>query len=173
MIIIVCMCVCVCVCVYVSFCFIPCFIHVFVEVSFQVVIFNSSAIKFLLFTITSKLFPFLKLISLLGIAWLCMVFICSAKLWKKKQQMSHVMRLRYFSSPQTHSSNALTPPSSGTRCPIFGRTLRLLPYFMCANSEGSGKTAQMLPEPLLVAYVISTIISWAGSNNSMWNAWKF
>ena len=27
---------------------------------------------------------------------------------------------------------------------IFGRTLRLLPFFMCANSEGSGETAQTL-----------------------------
>ena len=36
---------------------------------------------------------------------------------------------------------------------IFGRTLRLLPYFMCANREGSGETARMC-----------TIISWAGSN---------
>ena len=26
---------------------------------------------------------------------------------------------------------------------IFYQTLRLLPYFMCANSEGSGETAQM------------------------------
>ena len=26
---------------------------------------------------------------------------------------------------------------------IFGRTLRLLPYFMCANSEGTGETARM------------------------------
>ena len=33
--------------------------------------------------------------------------------------------------------------TSGARCLIFGRTLRLLPYFMCANSEGSGETAQM------------------------------
>ena len=31
----------------------------------------------------------------------------------------------------------------GVRCLIFGRTLRLLPYFMCANSEGSGETARM------------------------------
>ena len=31
----------------------------------------------------------------------------------------------------------------GARCLIFGRTLRLLPYFMCANSEDSGETAQM------------------------------
>ena len=26
---------------------------------------------------------------------------------------------------------------------VFGRTLRLLPYFMCANGEGSGETARM------------------------------
>ena len=39
---------------------------------------------------------------------------------------------------------------------FFGRTLQLLPYFMCANNEGSGETA-------LVAFVISAIISWAGS----------
>ena len=34
-------------------------------------------------------------------------------------------------------------PASGARCLIFGRTIRLLPYFMCANNEGSGETAQM------------------------------
>ena len=39
--------------------------------------------------------------------------------------------------------NAHTQPSNGARCQIFGRTLRLLPYFMCANSEGSSKTAWM------------------------------
>ena len=42
-----------------------------------------------------------------------------------------------------NSSNTHAQPSSGARCLIFGRTLRLLPYFMCANSEGSGETAQM------------------------------
>ena len=26
---------------------------------------------------------------------------------------------------------------------MFGRTLRLLPFFMCANSEGSGETARL------------------------------
>ena len=42
--------------------------------------------------------------------------------------------------------------------------------FMCANSEGSSGTARMRriravsPEPTLVAYVIRTKISWAGSN---------
>ena len=34
-------------------------------------------------------------------------------------------------------------PSSGDRCLIFGRTLCLLPYFMCANSKGSDETARM------------------------------
>ena len=43
----------------------------------------------------------------------------------------------------------------------FSQTLPLPPYFMCANSDGSGETARMRssPEPSLVAYVISTIIS--------------
>ena len=31
----------------------------------------------------------------------------------------------------------------GAICLIFGRTLRLLPCCMCANSEGSGETARM------------------------------
>ena len=31
----------------------------------------------------------------------------------------------------------------GARYLIVGRTLRLLPYFICANSEGSGETARM------------------------------
>ena len=34
-------------------------------------------------------------------------------------------------------------PSSGATCLIYVRTLRLLPYSMCANSEGSGETAWM------------------------------
>ena len=52
---------------------------------------------------------------------------------------SHLMRLWYFSS----SVNSFFKRISGTRCLIFGRTLRLLPYIMCANSEGSGETARM------------------------------
>ena len=40
---------------------------------------------------------------------------------------------------------------------IFGQTLCLLPYFMCANSEGSGRAVSS--EPSLFAYAISTIIS--------------
>ena len=34
-------------------------------------------------------------------------------------------------------------PSNGARCLIFGRSLHLHPYFLCANSEGSGETVQM------------------------------
>ena len=34
-------------------------------------------------------------------------------------------------------------PSSGAWCLIFGWPFRLLSYFMCANSEGSGETARM------------------------------
>ena len=48
-----------------------------------------------------------------------------------------------FHPPKPHSSNAHVQPSSGYRCLIFGWTLRLLPYFMSANSEGSGETARM------------------------------
>ena len=49
----------------------------------------------------------------------------------------------------------------------FGQTLHLLPYFMCVDSEGCGRLRGCAgsPESLLVAYVISTIISWAGSNH--------
>ena len=62
------------------------------------------------------------------------------------------------------SSNAHVQTSSRGRCLIFGRTLRLLLFFMCANSEGSGEIPRCAgsPEPSLVAYAISTIIilSW-------------
>ena len=34
-------------------------------------------------------------------------------------------------------------PSNGARYLVFCWTLRLLPFFMCANSEGSGKTVLM------------------------------
>ena len=53
------------------------------------------------------------------------------------------MRLWYYSSLVTHSLNTHAQPSSGAKCLIFGRTFRLFPYFMCANSEGSSETARM------------------------------
>ena len=39
-----------------------------------------------------------------------------------------------FRPPYTYSSNVHAEPSSEARCLIFGQTLRLLPFFMCANS---------------------------------------
>ena len=70
-----------------------------------------------------------------------------------------------FCPPLTHSSNTLAQPSSATRCLNFGPTYHLLPYFMFVKSEGSGETARMnrLTWALAVAYLISAIISWAGS----------
>ena len=67
-----------------------------------------------------------------------------------------VLRISFFKHAQS---------SRKARCLIFRRTLRLLPYFMCANSEALARLRGCagLPEPSLVAYVISTIISWAGS----------
>ena len=56
--------------------------------------------------------------------------------------LSHLMRLWYFLS-SLNSFKSACVPSSVARCLIFVRTLRLCPYFMCANSEGSGEIAQM------------------------------
>ena len=48
-----------------------------------------------------------------------------------------------FVLPNLIFSNMYAQPSSGARCLIFGWTLRLLPYFMCANSVGASETARM------------------------------
>ena len=74
-----------------------------------------------------------------------------------------------FHPPQTHSSNVHAQPSSGARCLIFGRTLRLLAFFMYTNSKGSGETARMCRLAWAFAghHVISTIISWAGSSDQL------
>ena len=53
-----------------------------------------------------------------------------------------LMRLWLFSS-SVNSLSWHVKPSSGIRCLIFGWSLRLLSYFTCANSEGSGETAHM------------------------------
>ena len=46
-------------------------------------------------------------------------------------QLSQLMRLWHFSSAVIlFLKNAHAQPSSGARCPMFDRTLRLLPYFM-------------------------------------------
>ena len=59
--------------------------------------------------------------------------------------LSDVTRLWYISSSVNsfYSSNAHAQTSSWARSLDFGRTLRLLLYFMCANSDGSGETMLM------------------------------
>ena len=57
--------------------------------------------------------------------------------------MSHVMRLWYFPSSMNAYFKRACAAIQWARCLIFGWTLRLLPYFMCANSEGSGETVRM------------------------------
>ena len=65
-----------------------------------------------------------------------------------------MLQLRYLRNEPAHEIMALFVLRKlilQTRMPsypvgpglIFDRTLRLLPYFMCANSEGSGETARM------------------------------
>ena len=47
------------------------------------------------------------------------------------------------SNGQPHYSNTHAMQSTGATRLIFYQILRLLPYFICANSEGSGETARM------------------------------
>ena len=83
--------------------------------------------------------------------------------WKKILIMSQLMMALFVLRKLILQTRMRSHPM-GARCLVFGRTLRLLPYFMCAKSEGSGDSTRLiLSEPSLVAYVISTIISWAGS----------
>ena len=91
--------------------------------------------------------------------------------------LSHLMRLWHFSS-------SVNFKRVGLDIWLSGRTLRLIPYFVCANSEDPQLVRLCgcagSPEPLLVAYVISTIISWTGSYNVFkhqletrrWNLWN-
>ena len=46
-----------------------------------------------------------------------------------------------YRPPVTQSSNTHAQQSTGATNLISGQTLRVLPYYMCANSEGSGETA--------------------------------
>ena len=61
--------------------------------------------------------------------------------WANENEMSHIMRLWHFSSSiNSFFKRACTAIQW---CLIFGWTLRLLTYLMCANSEGSSETVQM------------------------------
>ena len=61
--------------------------------------------------------------------------------------MSNLTRFWYFSSSVKSFLKRHVQPHSGARGLIFGWTFRLLPYSMCANSKGSGKTARMRSSP--------------------------
>ena len=71
-----------------------------------------------------------------------------------------------FRPPETHSSNAHAQPSSGARSLIFGQPF----VYVHSSCVRTAKALARLrgcagsPESSLVAYAISTIISWAGSN---------
>ena len=90
-------------------------------------------------------FPKNSLLLFFRLSWgynSCLVLFCGRKMsnYTSIEPAHEIMVLFVFRKfiLQTHAQ-----PSSGDRCPNFGRTLRLLSYFMCANSEGSGETARM------------------------------
>ena len=82
-------------------------------------------------------------------------YVISGVAHGRKLQLSHVMRLWYFSSSKPTLLTSMRIHPVGLIF-VFGRTLGLLLYLMCANSESSGETAR-----LLVTYVISTFFTWA------------
>ena len=57
--------------------------------------------------------------------------------------LSRLKRLWYFSSTVNSFFKRACAAIRWGYMSDFGRTLRLLPYFKCANSEGSGETARM------------------------------
>ena len=63
--------------------------------------------------------------------------------YRNKNYLSHVMRLWYFSSSVNSFFKRACAAIQWAKSLIFGGTLFLLTYFMCANSEGCGKTVQM------------------------------
>ena len=68
--------------------------------------------------------------------------ILTALFWiSELNHLSWLMRLWHLSS-SVNSSNAQAQPSNGATRLIFGQILHLFLY-LCANSEGSGETAQM------------------------------
>ena len=86
-------------------------------------------------------------------------------LWNCQKLTKNVMRLWYFSFSVNSFFKAHAQPSSWDRCLMFGWTFVCF-HFPCV------RTAKVLvrlcgcagsPEPSVVAYVKSAIISWAGS----------
>ena len=61
----------------------------------------------------------------------------------KTNQLSHLMRLWHFSSSVNSFFKRACAAIQWLWMSDVWSDLRLLPYFMCANSEGSGETARM------------------------------
>ena len=79
------------------------------------------------------LFPFLP-------QCLCCLWYVNTLPWGNTSYMSRLIRLWHLSPSVNQSSNTHAQQSTGATRLIFGQTLRLLPYFRCANSEGSGES---------------------------------
>ena len=84
-------------------------------------------------------------------------------------QIWHLTRYNSVNDPSSEIMVLILQTPSGAWCLIFGQTLHLLPYFMCANSKALARLRRCTgsSEPSLVAHVISTNISWAGWNGSL------
>ena len=102
---------------------------------------------------------------------LSLMYHSNAQLWPSPAVSHQSSSWDYgtFHPPWTHSSEVHAQPSNGARCLIFGQTRRLFPYFMCANSEGSGETARMCRLTWAFAGRLCDKyhISWACSNFSI------
>ena len=71
--------------------------------------------------------------------------------------MSQLMRLWHLLPSVNSVFNTHAQQSTGALHLIFGRILRLLLYFMCANSEGSGETARL---PMQYHNLMNWLIYW-------------
>ena len=96
-----------------------------------------------------------------------------------RHYLRHRLRLWHFSSSVISFFKHPCAAIQWARCLNFGLTLPLLPYFMCANSKGSGKTARMrrltwaFAGQLCGMYhnLMSWLISRAISTKIMWPGW--
>ena len=70
--------------------------------------------------------------------------------------------LKQFHSDEQNGSRFKNRKPRGLN---FGLSFHLHPYFVYASSDGSGKSVQCVPEPLLLAGVVSTKIWCTGPNH--------
>ena len=81
-----------------------------------------------------------------------------------KARITFLRNIWDYSTFRPHSSNAHAQPSSGARCLMFGQTLVYFHFSCLRTAKALVRLHGCTGSPdSLVAYVISTIISWAGS----------